>query len=239
MRCMIFEYSGKFAHFLRAEANASAPSYPLPPRTVLLGLAGAVLGLEKDTAQELLRDAMFAVAGGAEHTHWHSANLRKDPPAALAWSVSRTSKGSEGNQRNTIICQEWLANPRYRVWAVLPDPYGSEFEERILNRRWHFTPCLGLSEMFADLVFVDSGEAEPLAEGDYDVVGVMRRLQVDIRLEEACRRDVGIQSLRMPRDVTPGRIFCHEAYFRELHGAPVPVRTNHAWQVGDEKVMWL
>ena len=239
MRCTIFEYSGRFAHFLRAEANASAPSYPLPPRTVLLGLTGAVLGLEKDTAQDLLRDGMFAVAGGAACTHWHSTKLRKKPPASLPCTVTQKSRGSQKDELNTIICQEWLIKPKYRVWAVLPEPHGQEFEQRIRERRWHFTPCLGLSEMFADLALLASEEAIPLDTGEHDVLGVMRRSQVDIRLDEACERGVGVQSLRMPRDVTPGRSFTHEAYFRELRSAPVPVRTRHAWQVGDEKVMWL
>lgn len=239
MKCTIFKYSGRFAHFLRAEANASAPSYPLPPRTVLLGLAGAVLGLAKDTAQEILGAGMFAVVGGASCTHWHSANLRKDPPAPLPWMVRRTSKGSEGNQRNTIISQEWLIRPSYHVWTALPEPYGEEFEQRLRQRRWYFTPCLGLADLLADLAFIAVEEANPLPAGDHDVVSVMRRSQVDLRFDEACRRGIGIESLRMPRTVTPDRFFTHEAYFREPHSFPVPVWTDYAWLVGKEKVMWL
>jgi CRISPR-associated protein Cas5h len=32
---------------LKAEASVSALSYPIPPRTALLGMIGAVLGLER------------------------------------------------------------------------------------------------------------------------------------------------------------------------------------------------
>ena len=48
MELINFRLSGRFAHFLRAEASASALSYPVPPRTVILGILGAVLGLSKD-----------------------------------------------------------------------------------------------------------------------------------------------------------------------------------------------
>ena len=52
MELINFRLSGRFAHFLRAEASASALSYPVPPRTVILGILGAVLGLSKDKAPD-------------------------------------------------------------------------------------------------------------------------------------------------------------------------------------------
>src|SRR5918995_594562 len=59
---VVFEYAGRFGHFLRAEASVSALSYPVPPRTVLLGVIGAVLGLEKDTPQVELAEALISVS---------------------------------------------------------------------------------------------------------------------------------------------------------------------------------
>ena len=54
MKIVHFELSGRFGHFLRAEANRDMPSYPIPPRTAVLGLIGAILGLTKDSPQILL-----------------------------------------------------------------------------------------------------------------------------------------------------------------------------------------
>lgn len=51
MRVVRFRYYGKFGHFLKAEANVDGLTYPVPTPTVLLGLAGAVLGLGKDEPQ--------------------------------------------------------------------------------------------------------------------------------------------------------------------------------------------
>src|SRR5207302_1999151 len=48
MKVVCFEYRAKYGHFLRAEANANGVTYPVPPRTALLGLIAAVLGLPKD-----------------------------------------------------------------------------------------------------------------------------------------------------------------------------------------------
>lgn len=234
-----FNCSGRFAHFLKAEANASAPTYPVPPRTALLGLLGAVLGLAKDAPPTTLADCRLAVAGNCTFRHWHSANLRKDPPAALPWTVRSRSKGSSSSQRNTIIAQEWLVHPRYVVWALPPAQYSEELAARLRDKRWYFSPCLGLSEMLADLHFEGLHDAEPLLEGSHCVSGTIRRSEVQLDLKAACENGLAIETLRMPRDVSGWRAFVHEAYYRETHGKDVPVHTDAAWSIGNETVMWL
>ena len=79
MKAIHFNLSGRFAHFLKAEAGVNALSYPIPTRTILLGMIGAVLGLEKDTPQVILEPAYFAIQGKMPQRHWHRAKLRKDP----------------------------------------------------------------------------------------------------------------------------------------------------------------
>src|SRR6266581_3122980 len=84
MRVVSFRYWGRVGHFLRAEMNASALSYPVPPRTVLLGLLGNVLGMVKDQAPLVLAEAMIAVGAlksrqGVTYPpqrHYHKANIR-------------------------------------------------------------------------------------------------------------------------------------------------------------------
>jgi len=201
-KCIIFEYRGKFAHFLKAEANASAPSYPFPTRTVLLGLVGAVLGLTKDLPQIFLKNANFAVSGKAEATHWHTANLRKDPPALL----SKTIKSSD---------------------------------KRIRNREWFFTPCLGLSEMMADLNFVDSVKTEQLEEGVYGIETPVRKTEVEFDISIALGQNFVIKSIRMPRDVTDKRKFSHEAYLYEANGEALYLKTATACKVGEKIISWL
>lgn len=237
--CIVFKYKGKFAHFLRAEANASAPSYPFPTRTNLLGLAGAVLGLEKDSPQVLLKDANFAVSGRALGTHWHTANFRKDPPALLPRSVKKQDKGTAKEQRNTIIAQEWLFHPDFTVFARLPQPYHDEFLDRLSNKAWHFTPCLGLSEMMADLTLVASLPLEPLEEGVHGVDTVVRKSMVTLDMGRVLDGGAVMKSIRIPRDLTDQRLFSHETYIYEVNGKKLPVKTAHALKAGETILQWL
>lgn len=238
-KCIIFEYKGKFAHFLKAEANASAPSYPFPTRTILLGLVGAVLGLTKDSPQIFLKNTKIAVSGKAEAVHWHTANLRKDPPALLSKIIKKSDKGTSKAQRNTIIAQEWLFKPEFIIFAQLPEEYHDNFDYRIRNKKWHFTPCLGLSEMMADLNFVDSIKIEQLEEGIYNIETPARKSEVEFDMKNALEQNFVVKSIRMPRDLTEKREFSHETYLYEASGNALYLKTANACKVGNSIISWL
>lgn len=244
MKTTIFRYRGKVGHFLRAEANRSSLTYPIPPRTVLLGVIGAILGMEKDEPQRLLNDAHIAVSGMIPKTHWHCVKLRKDPPAPLSLLITaktKTGKKETAPEKAALINQEWLWQPDFTVYASLPDPYIDEVTSRIHDRRWHFTPALGLSEMLADILpcgdrFVD---AEKLPHDTHDVVTVIPQQAGVLDTAAIFSRGLALQSLRMPRDVTADRVFTHASYYVERDAKPVPFNTSAAWRVGDEAVVFL
>jgi CRISPR-associated protein Cas5h len=239
MNFVAFTYSAKFGHFLRAEANANGVTYPMPPRTVLLGLVGAVVGLEKDTPQQLLADARLAVGGELPKRFWHKTNVRKDPPASLPFCVKAKDKGSSSEQRNFRFPQEWLWEPRYRVWAILPESHHADFAARLRERRWHFSPCMGLSEMFADLSDVVEGSAEPLPQDVHRVQTAAPQDAVHVDTAAACSDQLTLQALRMSVSVTPDRVFTQRAYWIEIEGRPFPVKTDNAWKCGSDVVMFL
>jgi CRISPR-associated protein Cas5h len=241
MELINFQLSGRFAHFLRAESSASCLSYPVPPRTVIMGILGAVLGIPKDEPQIVLEPANIALSGSLPKTHWHRAKLRKDPPASLPRVIKKTQK-SDGNttpEKATLILQEWLFNPSYTVWVSIPEKYHAELKSRLNKRRWHFTPCLGLSEMMADTEYLGSSECKPLLEGIYDVQSVFQQKEGALEMNQVFERELALHSLQMPRDVTPHRVFSHCTYFLERDGRPIPVETDKAYKVGDKIVMFL
>lgn len=232
-RAVVFEYTGRFGHFLRAEASVSALSYPVPPRTVLLGMIGAVLGLEKDTPQVELKDAMIAVSGRIPVTHWHRVKLRKDPPAALPRTVKAGAKGSSTDERATLNKQEWLFEPSYTVTACLPDAYHGELVSRLRERRCYYSPCMGLSEMAALLEFVSEGTAVALPASSEVYCSSVARTE-DSRLDLDASENgepLAILPLRMPREVTRDRVFIHADYMVERSGLPIPLRSDEGYQV--------
>jgi CRISPR-associated protein Cas5h len=236
---IVFEYVGRFGHFLRAEASVSALSYPVPPRTALLGMIGAVLGLEKDTPQVELRDALIAVSGPIPETHWHRVKLRKDPPAALPKTIKAGTLGQKNPkpEQATLIKQEWLFEPRYTVTACLPETHHADFAARLRERRWHYSPCMGLSEMIARLDLVGEGSAAVLPAGsEVSCASVARRDVASLegrRTLEASGNGgpLAILPQRMPREVTEDRVFMHADYLIERSGLPIPMRADNAYEI--------
>lgn len=241
MRVVRFRYHGKFGHFLRAEANVDGLTYPVPTRTILLGLAGAVLGLNKDEPQGALANARFAVnvRGKQPLRFWHTTNVRKDPPAPLPPRVKRTDKGTSSEQRNMRFSQEWLWWPDYDVWAALPEPFHNELAARLRDGRWHFMPCLGLANMLAQLDFIEETEGELLAAEVHRVGTVAPREAGEIDLATASADGLTLQSLRMPCEVNGTRAFFHRSYWLEREGRPFPLRTDQAHRCGNAVVVWL
>jgi CRISPR-associated protein Cas5h len=230
---VVFRFRARFGHFLRAEASVSALTYPVPPRTALMGMIGAVLGLPKDTPQVELAESRIAVCGAVPQTHWHRVKLRKDPPSALAMTVKRGAQGQKNPapEMATLNKQEWLFKPEYEV----PDARHEEFSERVRDRRWRYQPCMGLSEMLAELEFVSDGEATLFAP-DSDVLceSVARRgegTSVDGRRTVEDGTPLAMLPLRMPREVTPERVFSHADYLIERSGKPIPLTTDAAWKI--------
>ena len=241
MELINFKLSGRFAHFLRAEASASALSYPVPPRTVILGIVGAILGLSKDEPQITLEPANIALSGKLPKTYWHRIKLRKDPPALLPRVIKRGQKADKTTapEKATLILQEWLFEPSYTVSVSIPEPQHTDLKNRIIKRKWHFSPSLGLSEMIADIEYLSSNECMLLPKGVYDVQSVFQQGEGILETEKIFEKELAIHSLHMPRTVTADRVFSHSAYFMERDGRAVPVKTDQAYKVDDKVVMFL
>jgi len=195
--------------------------------------------MAKDQSQSTLAGAAFAVGGALPRRFWHKTNIRKDPPNPLPVQVKKSDKGTCSDQRNFQFPQEYLWRPDYRVWVSLPIPYQQEFVQRLKDRRWHFCPCLGLSELFADLEYCAEFQASLLAAGSYPVVTVVRQDLGQVDLASACAQKLALQSFRMPAEVTTDRVFTHRAYWAEFSGRAFTVTTNQAWRCGDENVVFL
>jgi CRISPR-associated protein Cas5h len=239
MNVVCFEYKAKYGHFLRAEANANGVTYPVPPRTVLLGLIAAVIGLPKDALAGELAEAHIALAGTLPRRFWHKTNVRKDPPSPLPWRIKKTDKGTSSEQRNFRFPQELLWQPHYRVWAGLPGSHHSDLTGRLRDRRWHFTPCMGLSEMLAEVEFVDEYAAELLPSGIQLIGSIAPQDSGQIDTTRAADAALSLQSLRMPVSVTEDRVFNHRTYWLERSGQPFPFKTDVAWRAGSEIFIFL
>jgi CRISPR-associated protein Cas5h len=145
---VVFDLTGSMAHFRKYYTNSSSLTYGFPPRTVLMGMVAAVLGMERDSYYQTLDLGRFSVAA-------------KVPGRRLMQTVNytRTKKEDLGVIRKfgvvpgTQIPLELLlpdgAHPRlcFRVFFSHHDgELTAETARRLREKRSYYPLYLGLTE---------------------------------------------------------------------------------------------
>lgn len=239
MQVVSFIWQAKYGHFLRAEANKNCLTYSLPPRTAIIGLLGAILGMEKDSPQDELSELKVAIMGVPAQRFWHRAKLRKDPPVPLPYTVKAKDKGSEQPrpEKATLINQEWLWKPSFLIYVALPTKpeLFTNLVNRLQNQQWHFSPSMGLSELIAQVDFQELTQAQVLSEGEYEIDSICPQYLGLLRAKD----NVAVHLVRMPTNVDKERVFRQESLYLERQGKPILLFTKHAWQVGNKKLVFF
>jgi len=240
MDVVCFKLSGRFAHFLYAEANRDMPSYPVPPRTALLGMAGAIIGLEKDTPQDVLEPAMIAVASKMPERFWLKNKFHQSLPTPLPYKITRSQKGGGSEIKNQkMLTQEWLFNPAYEIYMSLPSKYHGDFAARIKQNRCHFQPCLGISEHLAKIEWTGNEIAETASAGVHHIYGVFPESSGEILMDDALKESLALHFLRMPACLSKDRVFMHRNYYFERCGKAIPVKTDQAFLIRGKKIIFM
>ena len=240
MQVVHFKLFGKFAHFLKAEANVSMPSYPFPTRTNIIGLIGAMLGLGKDTPQTELEPAFIAITGKIPKSFWVGMKFHQSLPAFLNYKIKKTDKGNSAEITNQkILKQEWLFKPEYELWVALPEKYQKFFFERIKYRKWHFQPYLGISEHMADIEWLSEEEAIKMPEGECKINSIFSKDSANINMDKVIEDHLKLHFLRMPATLNSDRIFSHKDYLFEREGRSVFVKTSSAYKIGNNNIIFL
>jgi len=240
MEIVHFKLNGKFGHFLYAETNVSMPTYPIPPRTTILGLIGAILGLKKDSPQVELEPAYIAVSGKLPERFWVTNKFHQSLPSLLNLKILKSEKGSVSRLKNQkILNQEWLFKPEYEIWAGLPETYHSEFAGRIKDRKWHFQPYLGITEHSADIEWISDEISIQLKPGDYYIESIFPEKTAEIKMDYIINNEFALHFVRMPKEVSCDRVFIHENYFFERNAKAVYVNTKNACKIGKHIIIFM
>lgn len=173
--CIGFDVTADFAHFRKVGNNSAKPSYRVPPRTTVAGLLAGIMGMPRDSYYDLFSpssSALAVVPKRLPHTYTMgitTVNTKADDAIQYLPEEKHYTKSAEmltpksyvkyDRQRDTY---EMLVDPVYRVYVALADDeIHEELRERLENRRYHYSPALGLSECIADIRNVGTHTIEP------------------------------------------------------------------------------
>ena len=173
---------------------------------------------------------------------WITNKFHQTLPAQLPYEVKKSMRGTNKDLKNPkMLKQEWLFNPKYELWISLPDEYHSDFADRIKNRRWHFSPCLGISEHTANLKWLGEYKGVKLPQNEYEISSILPKNAVEINMDKIFEfgKNIALHHISMPCSVLGDRIFNHQNYYFERNGKAISVVTDRAISAGQSNIVFM
>lgn len=202
METLIFRVCGEYAHFKKPYSPMSPVSYPFPPPTAVLGLLGAVLGLDKDKYHQELAWDQVRMA------------VRMERPVRVvrtALNLLNTKDGTDAFFRpkadknvHIQVPFEFVKDPGYTIYVGnLPAGIQDQLADFLASGYSVYTPALGLAQCLADLRWVGRAEARPVVSQSWQVDSVLAPRQDMRPWYEDGRK---YQRFRIPAVMDPQRV---------------------------------
>ncbi|MEO1519029.1 MAG: type I-B CRISPR-associated protein Cas5b [Bacteroidota bacterium] len=248
-KLLLFDLSGEYAHFRKFNTTTSPLTYAIPTRTALIGLLGAILGIERETGVGQFPEGKTPLCElFAKQRSWIAIQLLSPvKKCRIGFNLLMTGK-SPSNFFNIVnrtqIEYEFLKDLRCRVYVGHEDAaLFQELANRIRQRNFHFTPYLGLAQCVAMVDWVGEEEAhwqEAKAE-TYSPIHTALNLNEAAR-EHPIRFGASAHYVvdTMPMELGPDRIVQEYAeVIVERGGQALEAQVDHYWKTTQANIAFL
>ena len=163
---LIFDISSEYGHFRKYNTTTSPLTYSIPTRTAIVGILGAILGMEREVADGIYPAGAIPVQ---EFFSKKNADIAiqilkpvKKENVAINLINTKTSFYDLTKAGRTQIEFELLKEPKFRIYFAMESRPNviDELTERIKHKRHHFSPYLGLAQFTASIDFIARTKVE-------------------------------------------------------------------------------
>jgi len=164
MKGVRLEIKGEWAQFRRAETNNNPLSHDLITKTALIGMIGAVLGIERDKMKSqfpvLSEDLKYGV-----HI--------KNNVAKQSWGFTLRQVNHAWDKSPKQM--EFIRKPHYEVIIGLKNNRSEklfdDFVDACRNGQSCYEPILGLHNCPAEIIFIEEGNINHVPHGTFSTQG--------------------------------------------------------------------
>jgi CRISPR-associated protein Cas5h len=162
MKVLVFDLRADLGHFKVPYTTTSPLTLPIPSKTAIYGILGAIVGLDKTNYLESFQQGSCRVSIGirkpVKKTHI-SENLINTK------NVNKTNMFARMNSRKnaprTQVKIEFLKDPEFRLYIHHQDEELLRLlQHMVMAHKSKYTVCLGLSECLANFTYVGFFDAE-------------------------------------------------------------------------------
>ncbi len=222
---LIFDIWGDYAHFKKYYTTSSPLTFSIPPRTALIGLISAIIGLDKESYLDIMTKDKAKIA------------VRIINPIKKIRMTQNLINTKEGywipvkrgkHEPRTQIRFEYLKDPRFRIYFNHRDAevYQS-LKSNLENHKSVYTPYLGISELIANFYFISESSIFEILDG---------KEFVDIHTVIPLDKETKINLLqpgkkyfkeRIPVEMKPGRVVTeYSEVIYESEGKPISAKVK-------------
>ncbi|MFZ1235402.1 MAG: CRISPR-associated protein Cas5 [Prevotella sp.] len=165
MKGLQLEITGNWAHFKRPETNNNPLSHDLITKTALIGMIGAVLGVERKDMKSLFPQLSEDLLYGVQLL---------SPVRKISWGfTSKTAINPTGSGSPKYF--EFLKDPAFLVSIALKsnrsEDIFDEFQNAVFEERSIYTPVLGWHNCPANLNLKSIGNFSDEKPGEFETTG--------------------------------------------------------------------
>jgi len=232
-KVLVFDVWGDYAHFRKYYTTSSPLSFSIPPRTALIGLISAIVGLEKeeylyhmtkDKARIAVRllNSVKKVRLGLNLVDTKGGETRLEH-----WRIKPRWEGTNYRTGRTQIRFEFLKDPKYRIYFQhREEELHRSLRQNLSLHKSVYTPYLGISELLANFEYVgELAIVEMLREEELSYIHSVLPLDTisEIKLLEGYK----FFKERIPTEMLPGRVVTeYREVLYEAEGKPIQARVK-------------
>lgn len=222
-RFVVFDIWGDYAHFRKYYTTSSPLTFSIPPRTALIGLISAILGLTKDAYLKYMRKSMADIAVRI------LSPVRK---IRMGQNLINTKDDywipiERGfHEPRTQIRFEYIKDPKFRIYFRHIDNATQEnLFKKLSEHKSVYTPYLGLSELLGNFSLVGEFQVkETLTNTDFLDVSTVLPLDIVYKLE-IIQPGRKFFKERVPTEMLPGRVVTeYREVVYEVEGKPIKAK---------------
>jgi CRISPR-associated protein Cas5 subtype I-B len=165
MKGFQLEIKGNWGHFKRPETNNNPLSHDLITKTALIGMIGAVLGVEREDMKTLFPQLSEDLLYGVQLLN---------PVKKVSWGFT-SRKANKPTEEGAPKHFEFLRNPYFLVSIALKNNRSEtlfdSFCDYVKNGLAEYTPVLGWHNCPAEIRFVSQGFFSEPQNGEFETQG--------------------------------------------------------------------
>ena len=229
MKIVVFDIWGDLGHFRVPYTTSSPLTFPIPPKTAIYGMIGAILGYDKDNCLENFQNKRWEIAIGIKNK---IVTTRIPENFINTKEVKLFARMPKGKLCRTQINMEFLKEPYFRIYVASREEIElKRLENYLIEHRSKYTVSLGISECLANFKYIGTFSAEKVSNNNFVEISSiipLNYLENDSNRIDFLQEGAKYLRIHIPVEMKPDReLIESEDFIVEVTGKTVKVKLNN------------